>query len=99
VVDAIKGQSGERMGRAVARRTGVTVLFLLGVVWASVGREELHHASLPLKVFAAIVLLPFAAAELLWVCGLVVRAAKEIRDWLWIHRENWRERHQRHGQA
>ena len=81
----------ERKGRAFARRASVAVAALLGVTWAW-GHEALHHASTPVKVLAGVVTLPLAAAEVLCLCALVAWAAKEVRDWLWVQRENWRER-------
>ena len=81
----------ERKGRAFARRASVAVGVLLGVTWAW-GHEALHHASTPVKVLVGVVTLPLVAVELLWLCVLVAWAANEVRDWLWVQRENWRER-------
>jgi hypothetical protein len=85
--------------RTLARRAGIAVVILLGVAWASGLRDEIHHASTPVQVLVGVIAIPLALVELAWLCLLVARAAKEARDWLWVQRENWRARRQRHERA
>jgi hypothetical protein len=82
-----------------AKRAGALLAILIGVAYALLGPVHFKHASTPVKILAAPVLVVVALLELMWLFALGLDAAKEVRDWLWLRREDWRDWRSRHKRA
>jgi hypothetical protein len=65
---------------------------VIGVAYGLLGPVHFKHASMPVKVLATPVLVAVALLELMWLFAFGLDGAKEVRDWLWLRREDWRDR-------
>jgi hypothetical protein len=82
---ALRGLRGIRR-HALSKRAGVMVGILIGVAYG-LGYLRITQAPGPLKALALV----FAILELVVLLTLGVDAARVMRDWLWLRRQDWRD--------
>jgi hypothetical protein len=81
-----------------AKRAGALLAILIGVAYGLLGPVHFKHSSTPVKVLA-LVFVVLALLELVGLVALGADGAKEVRDWLWLRRQDWRDWRGRHKRA
>jgi hypothetical protein len=86
------GGTGHQLRRAANWLAAHLAILILTALWSSY--YELRHPSTPIQVMhlvVGIMLLAGMVVALVYDLPHLVRGAREVRDWLWLRRQDWRD--------